>query len=227
MDIKKPLQEKNFISNTNGKELFSSWIFTLLLFFVAATLFYMGSWLTRELDQKPFLKVTNRDFSLFLWQNTEYMRANVQQKTGYLPGYNKADQMDEYVIVPPEVLFLYHTWKRLVGDYFIPRSLPSEKFQEFLSYDKGSYSPYQDYMGWTNYYYEGDQINELSPTYGEVEDFLKIYGNYNRNFWRNLFPDYLKGLVKKDPNEKVPKEEIPSFLRVALFNYSMVKKPSS
>jgi hypothetical protein len=144
---KKELKEKNFIHEGNSKVLILSWIF----FFLAVILFSLfasiGNWFkaqTREeITKSPFLQVTNRQFSLFLWQNPQYMRNFAKNKTGYLPGFQPSpkvtpdpEQADNYVIAPPDVLFHYHTWQRLLAEYQIPRPIPPHEFAEFLEADK-------------------------------------------------------------------------------------------
>lgn len=137
-----PLSEKDFIHEGYKKDPFPAWLWFILLIFFIALLWGGSSWYNDKLDfllrNNPFLQVTNRQISLFLWQNPEYMRPNVQDKTGYLPAFqadgvtiNLAD-VNQYVSAPPEVLFRYHTWDRLVKSEFTPRPIPIEQFQRFL-----------------------------------------------------------------------------------------------
>lgn len=139
------LSEKNFINESYGKNPFPFWLW---LFLVAAlTIVFWGgaSWYNQKLGRvfrdSPFLQVTNRELSLFLWENPEFMRINAKQKTGYLPAFKYVDkvtielaQADEYANAPPELLFRYHTWERLLSKEFTPRPIPKEDFQDFLSY---------------------------------------------------------------------------------------------
>lgn len=92
---------------------------------------------------RPFLQVTNREISLFLWQNPEFMRVNARSKSGYLPGFEYVGKVtmtpslaDRYVAAPPEVLFRYHTWSRLLRDEYIPRPIVVREFVEFLENDE-------------------------------------------------------------------------------------------
>ncbi len=85
------------------------------------------------------MQVTNRQLSLFLWQNPEFMRINSKQKDGYLPGFFHNGKVtmdlsfaDQYAEAPPELLFRYHTWHRLVSNEFIPRPIARNDFMEFL-----------------------------------------------------------------------------------------------
>lgn len=267
MDIedKDELEEKNFIREDQKGPPPSYWLVVWILVGVAGLLWLGASHffgeIKWEVTNKPFLQVTNREFSLFLWQNTEYMKANRGDKTGYLPGFNtgknvtpKPEVADQNVVAPPEIIFLYHNWKRLVGDDFISRPIPLSEFLEFLTYD-GEWLPrnwpqapkdYRDlissldnapkegltqlpmpvkkaFIGWKNYYKEGEQINAFNPTYEDVKSFLQIYPGYSRPHWRNIHPEYLKSLGTADPKSTVPHSELPSFLRVALFNFKQGK----
>lgn len=139
------LSEKNFINESYSKNPFPFWLW---LFLVAAlTIVFWGgaTWYNEKLGSvlkvSPFLQVTNRELSLFLWENPEFMRINAKQKSGYLPAFKYLDkvtidlaQVDEYAAAPPELLFRYHTWNRLVSKEFTPRPIPKKDFQDFLSY---------------------------------------------------------------------------------------------
>lgn len=267
MDIepKDELEERNFIREDKARPPNSYWLIVLIGLGVVALLGLGVSRLLQEVKtdaiDKPFLQVTNRDFSLFLWQNTEYMKVNSKEKTGYLPGFHtvnkvtpKAESADDYVAVPPEVMFRYHTWKRLVGNDYISRPIPVSEFVEFLSYDdewlprNWSKAPddYKDlvnildkmpkedltqlptqvkmaFVGWKNFYKEGDSINQLTPNYGDIKTFIDVHPGYARSHWRNIYPNYLKSLGTADSKSQVPESEIPSFLRVALYNFKQGK----
>lgn len=121
------------------------WIWAFMLVAIVAILWGAGSWYAGYLGQKqadrPFLQVTNRDMSLFLWQNPEFMRVNAKTKSGYLPGFQYTDRVsvepalaDQFAIAPPEVLFRYHTWSRLIGEEYIARPIPVGEFSDFLDY---------------------------------------------------------------------------------------------
>lgn len=103
---------------------------------------FFGSFLEKreqELKQAPFFAVTNREFSLFLWQFPSYMRKSVKRKTGYLTGFKEAEENFEIemasqnVVAPPELLLLYHVWKRLLSESQLPSEIKKEEFLEFLS----------------------------------------------------------------------------------------------
>jgi hypothetical protein len=145
MTSNKPeLSEKDFINESYEKDPFPFWFW---LFVVAAitTLIWSGSiWYNDKLkaifQESPFLRVTNREMSQFLWQNPEFMRANVKIKNGYLTDFEYMDRVgldpdaaEEYAIAPPELLFRYHTWQRLVGDVYIPLPIPKEMFKLFIA----------------------------------------------------------------------------------------------
>ncbi len=142
---KNELQEKDFIQDSLMKNPLPAWIWLVVITCLVAVLWGGSSWYSKfmstEAAQNPFLQVTNREFSLFLWQFPEYMRVNSSSKTSYLPGFqyeNKVSlipaEADKYVVAPPEVLFLYHTWNRLVHSEFVYRSISAQDFKEFLEY---------------------------------------------------------------------------------------------
>jgi hypothetical protein len=70
------------------------------------------------------------------------MRINAPIKEGYLPGFQyqqekvgpMLDQVESYAIAPPEVLFLYHTWARLLKSEIALRSFSFGELQSFLRY---------------------------------------------------------------------------------------------
>lgn len=138
------LSEKDFIQEGFKKDPFPFWVwFFLLTAFVSllwggASIYY--SKLNQLISRSPFLQVTNRELSLFLWQNSEFMRVNVSEKNNYLPGFHYLNKVtlelpnaDVYVVAPPELLFRYHTWHRLISNEFSPRAIPKGEFQEFLN----------------------------------------------------------------------------------------------
>lgn len=137
------LPDNKLIREPNGPMLQPIWIYLAIIASVAVIFWGGGSYFYQrhELVQgaNPFLQVTNRQFSLFLWQFPEYMRAAVSGKQGYLPGFDyqnrvgiTAGKAEDYVSAPPEVLFLYHTWKRLISNEFAERPVITEEFRDFL-----------------------------------------------------------------------------------------------
>lgn len=123
----------------------------------------------------PFLRVTNREYSLFLWQNPEFMRQKIKQKRDYLEAWGDGLTVDpklaeSWVQAPHEALFLYHTWHRLLGDYYYPRQIPQNEFLAFLkddpqwhpTYWKKAPGEYKVLLKWIqegNYY---EDLKELS-----------------------------------------------------------------
>lgn len=139
------LPDDQMIGDSMQKNPFPAWLYLALIALLVALLWGFGNWfyVRQELKkaETPFLQVTNRQFSLFLWQFPEYMRSNVSSKTGYLPGFQYIDKVavetglaEEYVVAPPQVLFLYHTWQRLIGDEFARRPISTRELREFLEY---------------------------------------------------------------------------------------------
>lgn len=233
--------------------------------------------LKNEYQGRPFLQVTNREISLMLWQFPGFMRSNVKRKTGYLPGFEYIDTnmvnplaADQIAAAPPELLFLYHTWNRLIQRESTPRPIIAQEFIEFLENDEEwqpkywkdapkNYSKFvaslpdrlgddlqkapetifplkvrQAFHGWKNYFKEGELINALKPTYGQVKQFLTKHPHYSRNFWRNIseIKDqpiagllYLESWMDDNNLREIKNEqlvnpnEISPFLKVALFNF--------
>jgi hypothetical protein len=135
--------EKDFIQEGFKKNPLPFWVWFFLLTAFVSLLWGGASWYYSKvgalIQRSPFLQVTNRELSLFLWQNPEFMRVNVPDKSNYLPGFQYLNKVtlelanaDDYVIAPPELLFRYHTWHRLVGNEFSPRPIPIGEFREFL-----------------------------------------------------------------------------------------------
>ncbi|MEI8366081.1 MAG: hypothetical protein WCF65_06655 [Parachlamydiaceae bacterium] len=139
------LSEKDFIQEGYKKNPFPFWLWFFLLTSMIALIWGASNWYMGKVSflyqESPFLQVTNREMSLFLWQNPEFMRINVKVKTGYLPDFDYIDKVtinvanvDQYVAAPPELLFRYHTWKRLISDEYTQRPISKADFQEFLGY---------------------------------------------------------------------------------------------
>lgn len=275
----KELAEKDFIHEEYGRNPFPFWGWLLAVIAFTA-LFSWGlstytDTLSHQYADSPFLRVTNRQISLFLWQNPSHMRAHAKNKNGYLPAFQYAEKIglnpdyaDDYAIAPPELLFLYHTWHRLVSNEFPLRSISTEEFQVFLvdveewqpRYWKEAPQGYvelvnslaeygdrdlnslsesvlplpvrQAFIGWKNYFYEGDRINAFKPTLSEVVAFLKKYPHYARPYWKNIVGQgYLQSLYDNqghlksidnlldvDLKSSISEQELAPFLRVALYN---------
>lgn len=67
------------------------------------------------------------------------MRAWTKNKHGYLPAFESGETIglnpeyaEDYAIAPPEVLFLYHAWQRLIAPELPPRAIPGDQFSAFL-----------------------------------------------------------------------------------------------
>ena len=273
------LDEKDFVHEGYSKDPFQLWLW-LFVSLAILGLFWAGNkWYQSKIvpvfSENPFLQVTNRELSLFLWQNPEFMRINAKERGNYLPGFLYIDKVtaditlaDEYAVAPPEVLFRYHTWDRLVKNEFIETSILPKKFVQFLSYDEqwlprywpeasADYSALVEtleargeedlstlplsvlpldvriaFQGWQNYFIDREALNHLALTHDQVVQFLASHPHYARNYWRNIVmehtPNYLMSIgdPKADPNAVITSGELTGFLRVALFNYSTMQKPS-
>lgn len=265
------LEEKDFIHEEYKKNPYPLWVWFIVFILVAAVAWNGRTWfqeyMVKHISSDPFLQVTNRDFSLFLWQNSEFMRANAKSKTGYLPAFQYINHVtvepelaDQYVVAPPEAIFRYHVWDRLLRKEFIPTSISLTEFKEFLKeaeewlplfwpqapqaykelVERFPHMNEQDlatlpvttlplevriaFQGWKNFYKKGEEINQLQPSYKEMTQFLASFPHYDRSFWRNILlettPQYLKNLsVHADSDEKIPPEELASFLKYAIYNF--------
>lgn len=132
---------KDSFSSIKNYWFFKLWcivfaVFSLMLC-MTTSIYYQT--LQALIEKSPFLKVTNRDLSLFLWHFSEYMPQHVKSKNGYLPGFEYTNRIgiilgeaDKYCQAPPEVLFLYHTWDRLIKKEPMERSIPVDEFLIFL-----------------------------------------------------------------------------------------------
>lgn len=271
------LQEKDFINEGYSKNPFPLWLWFFLLVSFLALAWGMSNWYSDKVNylfrESPFLQVTNRDLSLFLWQNPEYMRINAKEKANYLPAFKYIDKItvdiayaDHYAAAPPDLLFRYHTWSRLIKSEFTQRPIPAAEFRDFLSYAeewKPEYWPNAPaeyvklveklpqshsgdlstlsrselpldvriaFQGWLNYFKDGEAINTMKVTTGEMKSFLSSHPHYARNYWRNIVeksnPDYLKSVTagSSGGDAAVPSNEISSFLRVAVYNYLTAQK---
>ncbi|NGX58138.1 MAG: hypothetical protein K940chlam3_01043 [Chlamydiae bacterium] len=266
MDTKK-LDDDQLINEGFSKNPrpFILWFFilALLILGILSLQWSLKEYLEEKICESPFHRVTNREMSLFLWQNPEFMRAHVAKKSGYLPNFQYLDKVsvepqfaDDFVVAPPEILFLYHTWNRQVGDLYIPRPINPAEFQEFLAYAEEWQPQYWDeamgnyiqlvenlssnesdlnehlplevkqaFQGWKNYTQEGDQIQNIQPTYEQMRRFLKKYPTYARNYWKNVVSvKYLQTLEDGNPQDIIPKVELSAFLKVAFFNDQMSLK---
>lgn len=140
------LDEKDFINESYPKDPGTIWLWLVIVMAVVLLMWGGREWFQNYLqevkEERPFLDVTNRQVSLFLWQNPEYMRINASSKSAYLPGFQYAGNSvaiepgaaDQLVQAPPEVLFRYHTWSRLIRTEATPRAIPEAEFMQFLDY---------------------------------------------------------------------------------------------
>lgn len=263
-----PLTENHFIHEEYSAHPWRLWGWLAIVIgcsgiFAWSFLNYSAA-IDKQYAVNPFLQVTNRQMSLFLWQNPSHMRVHAKNKNGYLPAFEYVDRVglnpeyaDDYAIAPPELLFLYHTWNRLLGNSFISRPIPAKEFQVFLN-ENSEWQPRnwqlappeyitftqkldqdlkadlsleplsalplevrQAFIGWKNYFFEGNAINNFSATYTQLNILLKVFPHYARPYWRNIYSlNYLKS-QNVEPSQKIPPDELSSALRAALFNLSL------
>lgn len=137
-----PLSEKDFIRNGWSIASLPFWLWFALTAVVAMLIWGSGNWfqsfLQKEKAQNPFLEVTNREFSVFLWQFPSFMRINASKKTGYLTGFLATSEnfspstSEDFVSAPPDLIFLYHTWNRLLSSELSTRPIPPQEFEQFI-----------------------------------------------------------------------------------------------
>lgn len=208
-DERGELPEERMIRNGPGPGLFS-YLLWLALGAAVLSLLWGGSfWFLQKremsLGGSPFLQVTNREMSLFLWQFPEYMRANVSSKTGYLPGFQYLDkvsieegQEEAFVSAPPPVLFLFHTWNRLIRNEFPKRPISARELREFLEYApewspkiwKGAPKEYQELVATLGD--KGAETLNLAQIPPDVQRALIGWKNYflEGEMIKNLKPTY-------------------------------------
>lgn len=195
------LSEKDFIHEPSSKDKFPFWLWGILFTMVVSLLWGSYSWytqkITNEIESNPFLQVTNRQMSLFLWQFPEFMRINVKSgKSGYLPGFQyvqkislEPEMADQYVSAPPELLFLYHTWDRLLNPEFVPRPIQLSEFKEFLLYAVEWQPQYwlkapPDYVKFANSLLENKNDLPKNLTHAAPKEVIQAFQG-----WKNFFKE--------------------------------------
>jgi hypothetical protein len=238
MPPQEPLQEKKFIHEPDGKYPFWLWLF---LSAIAACLLW-GSlgWFqgveAKVVKDSPFLQVTNRQMSLFLWQFPEYMRRNRPDKAVYMPGFDYQNKVsilpgfaDETVQAPPEILFMYHTWQRLIGKTYFPRPISVKEFEEFINYAE-EWKP----RNWAGAPKEYADFLEKFPTVTNVENLqnlsvkqLPLEVRIAFQGWKNFFKEGDAILAMKPTFEQVAGflEGSPKFARNYWRNIVSGNKP--
>lgn len=274
---KSPLSEKEFIQNGWKFTSLPFWLSLFLVILAISLIWWTIGWykslIEKEKKHDRFLEVTHREFSVFLWQFPSFLKNDIPEKNDYLQGsLSTLENFDpitaeEWVSAPTDLIFLYHTWHRLLAPDVILRPINAKEFEEFLEeltewqpknwpnapkkyiqlINSKSYTNIdnlqtlpenvlplivrQVFQGWKNYFKEDKKIDELNPTFAEVQAFLELHPHYARPFWRNIDEiddqqvagaDYLLALLNGNivPNARFPKDQLPLFLKMALFNAS-------
>lgn len=234
------LEESYFIQKECCKKTYSFWICACFSFILILGVITFDAWATSKLDSQQqhssFFYVTNREISLFLWHHPHLMRVHAKNKIGYLPGFQYLHKInmepgftEKICIVPPNVLFLYHTWKRLISSYLPKRKIDPQEFKEFLNcleewqphhwekapkhyawlinnqnFNQLPFEVLQAFYGWKNYYKEGEIINAFKPTFSQLKSFLEEYPQFARHYWKHIlsdeFPNYLKTFAEGNFN---------------------------
>ncbi len=249
------LLEENFISETKSVGGWRIWLGLLAVAIGFGALVFSAKWIAKltinEIESQPFLQITNREFSLFLWQHPEFMRSNQKKMSGYLSGFHpfpkvtpKPELADHFVQAPPDILFLYHAWDRLLSSEEWNRKIMSSELLDFLDYDREWLPEYwleapegyrelvfklpalekvdvanklprevkRAFIGWKNYFYEGSRINAVVYRSEDIQNFIRSHHNYSPNYWKGIYPNYLKSLSESS-NREIPSNEIPSFFK--------------
>lgn len=223
------LPEKKFIQEPlppKGGQI-PLWVwFTLFTMFIALIWGSMGWFqgvVTEKIQKEPFLEVTNREFSQFLWQFSAFMKAHAKEKTGYLPAFRMENKeildpkaADEWVTAPPEVLFLYHTWHRLIGDDYIPRPIPQAEFVQFMNqvkiwqpeYWKSAPKEYVEFIN-SRLYEKVENLQTLPETTLPKSVRIAFQG------WKNYFieGDQVNNLIVTISDVKKFIEKYPAYAR--------------
>lgn len=246
------LQEKDFIQERYGKDPYPFWLWLFILAVFTTTLWFFEGWLSQEVraDYKhnPFLQVSNRHLSLFLWQFPEKMRINAAQKSTYLPAFQYEekvslfpDQADDWASAPPELLFLYHTWKRQIGAIWFPRPILKQEFIEFINYAE-EWKP-EFWPEAPSSYVAFYQKLPSAPADQNVAEQLPLPVKQAFQGWKNFFkegeainrlkvdPTELEGFLKKYPSyarnywqnlySGYITKSYPPFLKTALYNFNL------
>jgi hypothetical protein len=238
-EVTKELSESEFIHEEYSHDPKSFWLALLLFFVVVVGIWGIKRWeegaMQGSQSATPFTQVTNRELSLFLWQYPQLSRNNASSKSSYLPGFYaeqkmgiKQDYADEFAIAPPELFFLYHTWKRQLGDFVVPRTFSEEIWtmfleenREWIGYDRTQKEVQQAILGWYNINHEIEKILAYQTTDEELSKLLTQEAHFARNYWRNIYPTYLKEFTNSEMRSEIPENELPSFLKIALYNRSL------
>lgn len=242
------LKEKDFIHEPKKGEKLPLYIwFLVLILFALFGWIYMNYFRTAPAEKPPFEQVTNRQMSLFLWQNPEYMRPFHQEETGYLPGFYydhpgmKPEKADDYAKAPPELFFRYHLWERLIKQEAVDKPVAREElvrfFQEVSEWAPGNWSeapegygdfkepiflplePRIAFFAWKTLLLHEDAFNEFHPTKEQYQLFLQDHPHFARNYWQNTYPDYV--VSEGDGEGVIPLSEMPLFLKLSLFQEFM------
>ena len=245
------LQEKDFIQERYGKDPYPFWLWFFILAAFTFGLWFVEGWFSREVrteySHNPFLQVTNRELSVFLWQFPEKMRVNAPQKGSYLPAFQYEEkvslfpnQADEWASAPPELLFMYHTWKRQIGDIWLPRTIPKQEFIQFINYVE-EWKP-EFWVEAPKEYVQFYRGLESFPPEEDVAGQLPLLVKQSFQGWKNFFKEgeaieqskptdeQIKKLIVEHPTfarnywrnmyPEYLQGSLPPFLKVALFNFN-------
>jgi len=219
------LSEKQFIQEAYKRDPYPFRFWSVLIA-LSIFLIYGAAQSAEDLKvnvwkMSPFLRVSNREFSLFLWQHPHLMRPHAKNKIGYLPGFQYLHKInmdietaEEYVAVPPNVLFLYHTWNRLLKGYLPSRAIFVEEFKEFLTLSN-EWHPSNWIKAPKKYFKLVQDLDNLDKSLNLVS-FSELPFDVRQAFygWKNYFKEgeainslrltgqQVKAFLEKNPNFK-------------------------
>lgn len=207
----KKLRENDFIHEDYKKNPYPFWVWLFVILLLACLLwiakhfYYLSQYDGNSAEEQArtysyakslnFNDVTNRQFSLFLWQNPEYMRVNFR-RTGYLPAFQVLNKVtvepelaDKKVIAPPEIIFMFHMWNSFLAKNFIERPILRNEFINFLNYCEEWQSQYwkkapKEFVELEKTVFEGDETDDLSKLDYQV---LPVEVRIAFQGWKNYF----------------------------------------
>lgn len=133
------LEERKFVQEKYSKDPSYFWIWMAIAAAILTLAWGLQSWYVKnesKNEESPFAAVTQRQFSLFTAQFPEF--GSSSNKTALfsssLYGKDKINpsKLEERIEASAELLFLYHTWNRLIAAQQPIRAISSSQFLEFL-----------------------------------------------------------------------------------------------
>jgi len=84
------------------------------------------------------------------------------------------------------------------------------------------------FIGWKNYTKEQEAIRAMKVTWGQVQDLIASAPDYARNYWQSIIDSnsesYIKGIEKAAAKDVIAEQDVPEFLRIAVYNFEQAKR---